>query len=322
MSDTEIPLGPGQEFDRIRAIVARLGADAPHIGDDCAVLPEAQGRVVVSTDMSVEGVHFRREWLSMWEIGYRAATAALSDLAAAGANCIGLLAAVSSPHDAPSSELVALMGGIGDAVAAVGGSVLGGDLAAAPQWIVSVTVLGRAVRPMSRRGAAPGDGLWVTGTVGGARAALTAWQKGGTARASREAFARPVARITAGQWLAAHGARAMMDVSDGLAGDAGHFAAASGVEWEIPLESLPMHPSVPAAARLVGEDPEAFAAEGGEDYELLVALPAGFGDQDAARCLQECGVALARIGVARAGQGVRFLLRGQPISLRGFDHFA
>lgn len=322
MSDTEIPLGPGQEFDRIRAIAARLGADAPHLGDDCAVLPDGQGRIVVSTDMSVEGIHFRREWLSMWEIGYRAATAAISDLAAAGASCIGLLAAVSSPHDAPASELVGLMGGIGDAVAAVGGAVLGGDLTAAPQWIVSVTVLGRAVRPMSRQGATPGDGLWVTGTLGGARAALTAWQKGGTARAGREAFARPVARIAAGQWLAGHGARAMMDVSDGLAGDAGHLAAASGVEWEIALESLPLHPAVAGVARRVGEDPAAFAAEGGEDYELLVAMGPGFGDEDAARCLRECGVPLRRIGVARVGRGVRFLLGGQPIALRGFDHFA
>jgi thiamine-monophosphate kinase len=323
MSETEIPLGPGREFDRIRAIAGRLGAAAPHLGDDCAVLPEGEGSAVVSTDLSVEGVHFRRDWLTQEEIGYRAATAALSDLAAAGASCIGLLAAVSSPHDSPASELVALMGGVGDAVAAVGGSVLGGDLTAGPQWIVSITVIGRARRPMSRHGAAPGDGLWVTGVLGGARSALVMWQAAGTPDAgSRAAFARPAARISAGQWLAAHGARAMMDVSDGIAGDVGHLAAASGVAMEVRLESLPRHPSVETAAKLAGIAPEVLAAEGGEDYEILVALPPSFTDTDAAACLKDCGVPLTRIGDARAGEGLRLLLHGDLIVLHGYDHFA
>ena len=322
MSETEIRLGPGREFDRIRAIAVRLGAGAPHLGDDCAVLPEGEGRLVVSTDLSVEAVHFRRDWLTQEEIGYRTATAALSDLAAAGASCIGLLAAVSAPHDSPASDLVALMAGVGDAVAAVGGSVLGGDLTAAPQWIVSITVLGRARCPMSRHGAAPGDGIWVTGALGGARSALVTWQAGRTPDAgSRAAFARPVARIGAGQWLAAHGARAMMDVSDGMAGDVGHLAAASGVAIDVQLESLPRHPSVEAAAKLAGIAPEALAAEGGEDYEILVALPPSFTEADAAACLRDCGVPLTRIGDARAGEGVRLLLRGEPIVLHGYDHF-
>ena len=322
MSETEIRLGPGREFDRIRAIAVRLGAAAPHLGDDCAVLPEGEGRLVVSTDLSVEAVHFRRDWLTQEEIGYRAATAALSDLAAAGASCIGLLAAVSSPHDSPAADLVALMAGVGDAVATVGGSVLGGDLTAAPQWIISITVIGRARRPMSRHGAAPGDGLWVTGALGGARAALVTWQAGRTPDVgSRAAFARPVARIGAGQWLAAHGARAMMDVSDGMAGDVGHLAAASGVAIDLRLESLPRHPTVEAAAKLTCIAPEALAAEGGEDYEILVALPPSFTEADAAACLRDCGVPLTRIGDARAGEGVRLLLRGEPIVLHGYDHF-
>ena len=322
MSETEIRLGPGREFDRIRAIAVRLGAGAPHLGDDCAVLPDAEGSVVVSTDLSVEGVHFRRDWLTQEEIGYRAATAALSDLAAAGASCIGLLAAVSSPHDSPAADLVALMAGVGDAVAAVGGSVLGGDLTAAPQWIISITVIGRARRPMSRHGAAPGDGIWVTGALGGARSALVTWQAGRTPDAgSRAAFARPAARIGAGQWLAAHGACAMMDVSDGIAGDVGHLAAASGVAIDVRLESLPRHPSVATAVTLTGTAPEVLAAQGGEDYEILVALPPSFNEADAAACLRDCGVPLTRIGDARAGEGVRLLLRSEPIVLHGYDHF-
>jgi thiamine-monophosphate kinase len=292
------------------------------LGNDCAILPPAHGAIVLSTDLCLEGVHFRGEWLSFEEIGWRAAMAALSDLGAAGAACVGLLAAVSSPHDAPEHQVVALMGGVGDAVRAVGGTVLGGDLTAAPQWIVAITVVGAADRPLTRRGMRPGDGLWVTGTMGGARAALTEWAAGrNPAPEARAAFARPEARIAAGQWLARHGAQAMMDISDGLAGDVPHLAAASGVAIEVALERVPLHPAVAAVAASSGEPAAEFAARGGEDYELLVALPADFGPAEAAQFGRECGLLLTRIGEARAGAGVRFLAGERAVALRGFDHF-
>jgi len=316
------PLGPGREFDRIRAIAARLGDVAPTLGDDCALVTPTGETLVLSTDMVIEGTHFRPGWLSWEEIGWRAAMAALSDLAAAGARCVGLLAAVSSPHDAPEDQLVGLMGGVGDAVRHAGGTVLGGDLTASPSWIVSITVIGMAIRPMTRRGLRPGDGIWVTGTVGGARAALAAWTAGrDPAPAARLAFARPEARIAAGQWLAAHGAVAMMDVSDGLGGDVPHLAAASGLAVDVNLEQVPVHPAVPAEAPGVDEHPAVFAAQGGEDYEVLVGLPPEFTEPDAAPFQLACGLPLTRIGTARAGAGVRFRLDGQPVPIRGFDHF-
>ncbi|MEO8139244.1 MAG: thiamine-phosphate kinase [Gemmatimonadota bacterium] len=317
-----IPLGPGLEFDRIRRILDRLGPIARGVGDDCAILPDGPGRLVVSVDLSIEGVHFRHDWLTLEEIGWRATAAALSDLAAEGAATIGVLTSIGVPSVATDDELTALMSGVGAAAHAAGGAVLGGDLTASKRWVIDVTVLGRALRPVTRVGAAPGDGLWVTGTLGGARAALHAWLAGGAPHpGARSAFAHPVPRIAAGQALARAGAHAMLDLSDGLGGDAEHLAAASGVALEIDLDLVPVAPAaIPTAVR-EGISPALFAAQGGEDYELLAALPADFDAAAAARLSGETGVALTRIGAVHSGAGTRFLLAGVAVALMGHDHF-
>jgi thiamine-monophosphate kinase len=129
-------------------------------------------------------------------------------------------------------------------------------------------------------------------------------------------------RIAAGVALAQAGAHAMLDLSDGLGGDAGHLAAASAVCLEIDLGLLPIHPAVPDAAMPTGLAPAHFAALGGEDYELLVALPARFSDKEAASFTREIGLALTRVGEVRQGIGAHFVLAGKPIPLRGYDHFA
>src|SRR2546428_404664 len=158
------------------------------------------------------------------------------------------------------------MAGVGAAARSVGASVLGGDLVRSPRYLVDVCVLGVAQRPVRRSGARPGDGLWVTGRLGGAGLALAALQRGGGPRLPRplfRRFARPAPRIAAGRWLARRGARALIDISDGLAGDAGQLAAASGVRAEIALEWLPCWPGVtPRAAALSGEEYELLAAAG------------------------------------------------------------
>jgi len=310
---TAVPLGDGREFDRIRAIAAELGARAEGLGDDCAVVAWPGGVLVLSTDVSVEEVHFRREWLSLEEIGWRAAAAALSDLAAEGAAMVGLLAAVTVPRDASDGEVASLMRGVGAAAAFAGGPVLGGDLSGGECWSVAVTVVGRAERPVTRAGARPGDGLWVTGALGGARAALEAFRASGEpAPAARLRFAHPEPRIAAGRWLAAAGAHAMLDLSDGLGRDLGHLAAASGTALEVTLDALPVHPDA---------DVE-WAAAGGEDYELLAALPPDFDEAAARRCLAETGVPLTRIGRVAEGAGVRCTLRGESRHPAGWDHFA
>ena len=316
---TRIPLGSGGEFDRVRAIVAALGDAVGPIGDDAAVIPEGDGTLVISIDASVEDVHFRQDWLSLEEIGWRATASALSDLAASAAIPVGVVAAVVVPRGASQDALVELMRGVGAATASVGARLLGGDLTSGRQWAVVLTVFGRAARRMSRVGAAPGDGLWVTGALGGARSALQAWTASMEPdAAARRAFAHPLPRIAAAQWLATHGATAMMDLSDGLGGDAEHLAAASGVQAQLDLDLLPLHPSVSAAARHIGEAPQLFAARAGEDYELLVTLPHDF--QGGVDFGGATGIALTRIGTVASGAGVRATLDGVTQSFQGFRH--
>jgi thiamine-monophosphate kinase len=313
-------LGPGAEFDRIRGIARLLGDRASGLGDDCGFVRVGDELLAVSTDISVEAVHFRLDWIGLEEVGWRATAAALSDLAAVGAEPVGLLSAVTMPDGAGEPALLELMAGVGAAAAFAGSPVLGGDLSRAGAWNVAVTVIGRTRTPVTRAGAEPDDRLWVTGVLGGARSALEAWSRGTPpSRESRVRFAHPEPRLGAGQWLAQHGAHAMIDLSDGLAGDAGHIAAASHARLQIDLESLPLAVDVSTDAPRGGVSPGQFAAESGEDYELLVAMPPRFDGADL--FARECGLRLTPIGRVEKGSGARFLLGGQAIALKGYGHF-
>jgi len=309
-------LGPGAEFDRIRAIAGALGGTAGPLDDDCALVQAGGTTLALSTDTSVERVHFRRDWLTPEEIGWRATAAALSDLAAEGASVIGVLSALSVPRDVPASDTTAIMKGVGDCVASCGGVVLGGDLTGGAQLSLTITVVGEVARPVRRSGASPGDRLWVTGTLGGARAALEALLTGGQPLAHlRERFARPVPRIQAGALFASLGATAMLDLSDGLAGDARHIAAASGVRVMVDLSHVPKAQGIPGGPL----PPAVFAAQGGEDYELLATLPAGVDPRPA---FEGIGLMVTDVGEVAAGEGAVFRLEGREVSLAGYDHFA
>jgi len=318
-----IALGPGPEFDRVRRIAAALGQRAMGLGDDCAVLAPAGTMLLASTDVSVEDVHFRRDWLSLEEIGWRATAAALSDLAADGAEAGGVLVALTVPLEAADEDVVMAMAGAGGAAAEVGARVVGGDLSSGHAWSLAVTVLGWAAEAVTRAGARAGDGVWVTGDLGGPRAALEAWRRGDAPDdEARRAFARPVPRIHAGRWLARHGARAMIDLSDGLGADAAHVAAASGVAIALDLDRVPVAAAAATEARRLELPPQRFAAESGEEYELLVALPATFGVEDVLAFRSVCGLPLTRVGEVRSGAGVHARLGGAAVALTGFDHFA
>lgn len=309
-------MGGGPEFDRLRTIFARLGPAGYGLGDDCALLRADHATIALSIDISIEGVHFRREWLRLEEIGYRAAVAALSDLAAEGARAAGLLVSLGVPVDLPVGDAAEIMSGVAAAADAARARVMGGDLSRAPQLVVDVCAVGTAPRPVRRTGAVAGDGVWVTGRLGGMGLALRDYLTGRqppTDAASR--FAHPEPRLAAGQWLASQGAHAMIDLSDGLASDAGHLAAASGVAVEIALDRLPCWP---------GATP-LLAAASGEEYELLVALPPAFGDTHAEAFSEMVGDALSltRIGACVSGGGLRFSDRGEPVETpAGYDHFA
>jgi len=315
-----VRLGSGGEFDRIRAIAASLGEVLGPIGDDTATVPPGKGKLVVSIDASVEGVHFRRGWMTLEEIGWRATAAALSDLAAAAAQPAGAVLALIAPRDAGENATVELMRGAGAAAASVGARILGGDLTAGDSWAVIVTVLGRVRQRMSRAGAHAGDGVWVTGRLGGALVALESWRAGDEPdAAAREAFVHPVPRVAAARWLAAHGATAMMDISDGLGGDVEHLAAASGVRLELDLGMVPRHPAIDALSRRLDREREVLAATGGEDYELLFTMPPTFTPPPAYG--DETGVGITRIGVVVDGAGVEMKLHGTPRLVTGYRHW-
>ncbi len=306
-------MGPGVEFDLIRRMAARWGDLVQQAGDDAAVLEIAHGaKLVASTDSSVEGVHFRREWLSLQEIGYRATVASLSDLAAMAAEPIGLLIAATIP--AGVAETIELLAdGIGQAARDGGCPIVGGDLTGGDRISLTMTVLGAASPPVGRGGAQIGDGLWLTGRLGGPGAAVRALLAGQLPSAEHwPRFAQPVARLAEAQWLAERGATAMIDISDGLSSDARHIAAASGVALEIDVMSIPCVPDVTPRA----------AASSGEEYELLLTAPDEF---DVEVFASRFSIPLTRIGSVVGGPAgdVTFLEAEERVDLAaGYDHFS
>ena len=219
--------------------------------------------VVVTQDALVEGVHFRLDWISWRELGFRAAAVNLSDLAASGAAPSGLLVSLGAPGDTRVEDVVELYEGIGE----TGVPVVGGDTTRAETLVLSVTALGRAERVPGRAGARPGDLLVVTGPLGGAGAAFR-----------NERYVRPPLRLREGRELA-RAATAMLDLSDGLAIDAAHIARRSGVRCEIDLEHVPLADGATV-------DDLGF----GEDYELLAAVTAAGRFHPIGRCTEGEGV--------------------------------
>jgi thiamine-monophosphate kinase len=215
---------------------------ARHIEHDAAAL---EGGVVVTQDALVEGVHFRLDWISWRDLGWRAAAVNLSDLAASGADPEGLIVTLAARADTDVADVFDLYEGIAE----TGVPVLGGDTTRADGLVLSVTAVGRSARVPGRAGARPGDELVVTGPLGAAGAAFR-----------REAFARPPLRLAEGKELAAH-AHALLDLSDGIAVDAAHIAARSQCRVVIELERVPL-----------ADGAELSDAGFGEDYELLAAV--------------------------------------------------
>jgi thiamine-monophosphate kinase len=255
-------LGRGHEFDTIRALMARWGDLVADIGDDAAVLPPVRGVHVISTDACVEEVHFRAHWISAREVGVRAAAAALSDLAAMGAEAEQVLVAFQLPP-AWDARLLEVADGLADPIRAAGARIVGGNLSRGPAFGVTLTVIGDAARPVPRSGARVGDLVVVTGTLGGPGAAIAAWERGEEPSAwARSRFAAPAPRLAAGLQLAAAGATSMLDISDGLGADARHLGAASGVTLALDPARLPVGPGVTSEAALVS----------GEEYELLATI--------------------------------------------------
>jgi thiamine-monophosphate kinase len=310
-----------ERIDRLARLFSasvRLQGVVVPIGDDAAVLTPGNKPLVWTVDTAVEGVHFRREWLTFEDIGWRSLMAAASDLAAMGARPRGVLCALVLPSTLTNSELDALARGQAAAAEALETAVIGGNLSRGGELSLTTTVLGAADRPLRRDAAHAGDVVALAGDVGLARAGLEALRRGCATAAIEPAVAawrRPRARMAEGL-AAAPFAHAGIDLSDGLALDAWRVASASRVHIELD-ENLILgssDESLAAAASILSLDRLDLALHGGEDYALLVTLPAGRdlpGFRPIGTCTEGHGLAL------RDATGA---VRDLPPD--GFDHFA
>ncbi len=285
-------------------------------GDDAAMISAPDGRVVVSTDLLLEGRHFRLDWSGGYDVGRKAAAQNLADVAAMGATPTAVVVGLGLPADLPVDWLDALTDGFRDECATVGASVAGGDVTRCDLVVIGVTALGdlggRA--PVLRSGARPGQVVAVAGRLGYSAAGWALLESGVPADspALREAVAghrRPCPPYPMGPVAAGLGASAMLDVSDGLLQDLGHIAAASGVRVELDPQAFAVDEPVAAAAKELGADPLEWVLSGGEDHALAAVFPAG------ARLPEGWRV----VGRVVEGEGV--LVYGRELGARGWDHF-
>ncbi|MET0840415.1 MAG: thiamine-phosphate kinase [Marmoricola sp.] len=273
-------LAQAGEFGLIAALTGRFG-QGDHVyvgpGDDAAVLRTPKGHVVVSTDLLVEGRHFRREWASAHDIGRKAAAANLSDVNAMGGTAHSLTVGLAAPADLPAQWALDLADGIAEEAGLVGASIVGGDLTMASEVVVAITVMGTCeVAPVLRSGAQPGDVVALAGRQGWAAAGLAVLGRGfRSPRVLVEAYQRPDPPYAAGLAAARAGATAMIDVSDGLVADAGHVAQDSGVAVDIERASFTLAEPMQAVGSALGVDPIQFILGGGDDHAILATFPSG-----------------------------------------------
>jgi thiamine-monophosphate kinase len=277
LSDDRPTLGAVGEFgliarvtrDRVQPASTLLGP-----GDDAAVVAASDGRVVATTDVLVEGVHFRLDWSTPEQIGRKAAAANLADVAAMGAVPTALLVGLAAPSDTPVETLSGLADGLWAEAGSVGAGLVGGDVVAAAELVLAVTALGslEGRAPVTRAGARPGDVVALAGRVGWAAAGLAVLQRGFRSPGAVVGAHRvPQPPYAAGPEAARAGATSMIDVSDGLLADLGHVAAASGVVIDLRVPDVPSRLAELGPA--LGIDPLSWLLTGGEDHALVATFP-------------------------------------------------
>ncbi|WP_018351024.1 thiamine-phosphate kinase [Longispora albida] len=304
------------EFGLIARITARLGTGPGVLlgpGDDAALVAASDGRVLASTDVLVEGRHFRRDWATGKEIGHRAAAANLADIAAMGGTPTALLVALCCPPDLDVAWAEDMAAGLAEEAALTGAAVVGGDISSSAVLTIAVTALGdlRGGKPVLRTGARPGDVLAVAGRLGYAGAGLTVLSRGfRSPKLLVDAYRRPEVPYAAGPQARQLGATAMLDISDGLLADLGHIAAASRVAIDVHRPALDLPGAMLDAAKALGVDPYTWVLTGGDDHALAATFP------PYAELPEEWRV------IGRVGHGSGVTVDGKTFTgQRGWDHF-
>lgn len=310
-------LGEIAVVDRILKAVGAIPGLPVGPGDDAAVLSCADGRMVVTTDMLVEGRHFRRDWSEPGDIGHKAAAENLADIAAMGAKPTALVVALALPPETEIAWVDGFLAGLLEEAQRAGAVLAGGDLVRGDAITVGVTAFGdlSGRAPVLRSGAEVGDVLAVCGALGSAAGGLAVLSRGfRSPRALVDAHRRPRPDYAAGVRASDAGAHALMDVSDGLVLDADRMARASGVAIDIDSEALPRDEAVVTTASAYNLDPLTWILGGGDDHALLAAFPPDIR-------LPEGFVAVGTIMDA-AGSGTRVRVDGHEVDqVAGFEHF-
>jgi thiamine-monophosphate kinase len=283
------------------------------------------GRVVVTTDLLVEGRHFRRDWSSAYDVGRKAAAQNLADIAAVGAEPTAVVVGLGAPPDLPLEWVDGLADGLRDECAALGASVAGGDVVRTDVVTIAVTALGdlHGAQPVTRAGAKPGDVVVVAGRLGFAEAGLAMLRAERFDHPLADAHRCPTVPYAAARRLAAAGATAMIDVSDGLVADLGHVARASNVRIELASDDLPLAPELVEAGLLVGQDPRSWVAAGGEDHAFVATMSSDVALRAVAMLADlPDPVPFAQLGRVVAGAPAVVFVDEEPPLVTGHDHFA
>lgn len=319
-------VGEGGEFALIASLTASLKSGdgvQQGIGDDCAVVRFGDKELLLTCDASLEDIHFKRDWGTPEDIGWKAAVSALSDIAAMGGRPVAVLVTLALPQDLPVSYAEGLYRGLAHAVESTGAAIVGGDTTASQSGIViDLSVIGEvAGRAVLRSGARPGDVVAVTGAIGERGAGLHALLNGIDAPNLTRAYLHPSPRVEEGVWLQAQsGVHAMMDVSDGLLPDVRHIANASDVGINLLSTQLPNNVSLWSywAEQGIESMPQRLCS--GEEYELLVILAVEEAPALLGAFMACFDVAIHPVGVCTDCAG-EVMVDGEPPATQGFEHF-